>query len=116
MPDASLRGADLSEADLTGAKLWRADLTGADFSAAKLTGANLREADLSGTILEGTLLKDTNLRGVNGLTKEQLEAFKSKGAIIDEDPTASSSQSTTVPPSPAQRNDAQVQSTPGTDS
>jgi hypothetical protein len=31
------------------------------------------------------LKKDTNLRGVKGLTKEQLQACKAKGAIVDED-------------------------------
>ena len=30
-------------------------------------------------------MKDTNLRGVRGLTKERLKACKAKGAIIDED-------------------------------
>ncbi len=104
MPDASLRGADLSEADLSGAKLWRVDLTGAN-----LREANLREADLTGAIIEGTLLIDTNLRRTKGLTKEQLEACKAKGALIDEDPMTSSSQSATSPPPPSQSNSAQFQ-------
>jgi hypothetical protein len=55
---------------------------------------------------------DTNLRGVKGLTREQLEACRAKAAIIDEDSTPSSSQATvsTTPPSPG--NDAQALSGP----
>ena len=74
---AGLHGSDLSEADLSGADLWRAYLGG---------------VDLSGAILEDALFLDgTDLRGVKGLTREQLETCKARGAIIDEDPTASSS-------------------------
>ena len=127
---ATLKGADLSRADLSGA-----DLSGADLSGADLSGASLNEADLSGAVLwQDTLsgavlswtrtlfveeatpvlrtisLKDTDLRGVKGLTKEQLEACKAKGAIIDEDSTASSSQSTIPSPLPSQSNDGQAQS------
>jgi len=104
LPDASLRGADLSEADLSGAKLCRADLSGTN-----LSGANLKEADLYAAILDGTLLKDTNLCRTKGLTREQLEACKAKGAIIDEDPMTSSSQSAApplAPLSPSHSNDA----------
>jgi hypothetical protein len=36
-------------------------------------------------------MKDTDLRHVIGLTKEQLVACKAKGAIIDEVPTTPSS-------------------------
>ena len=102
LPDASLRGADLSEADLSGAKLWRADLS----------GTNLSGANLLGVTLEGTLLKDTNFRRTKGLTREQLEACKAKGAIIDEDPMTSSSQSAASPLPPSHSNDAQAQSIP----
>ena len=107
LPDASLRGADLSEADLSGAKLWRADLSGADLSGTNLSGANLL-----GVALEGTLLKDTNLRRTKGLTREQLEACKAKGAIIDEDPMTNSSQSAASPLPSSHSNDAQAQSIP----
>jgi hypothetical protein len=57
----------------------------------------LRGRDGGNTILlldnleEALSLKDTDLRRVIGLTKEQLEACKAKGAIIDEDPQISSS-------------------------
>ena len=140
MPEASLRkanlkGATLSGADLFKAKLCEASLTGVDLSNASLIRANLfktwfrladlTEADLTGANFSGAnltranpeaalSLKDTDLRGVKGLTKEQLEACKAKGAIIDEDLTTSSTQSTVSSPPPPQSNDVQAQSTPPT--
>jgi uncharacterized protein YjbI with pentapeptide repeats len=126
MPQASLRGADLSLAKLSGAKLWWADLSGADLEAADLSRANLShailsqvnlsQADLRRAILrevnlEAALsLKDTDLRQVIGLTKEQLEICKAKGAIIDEDAVASSTLSTVS--SAVQSTTAQVPSAP----
>ncbi len=127
---ATLKGVDLSRADLSSANLSGADLSGADLSGASLNGADLSGAllwqdTLSGAVLSWTRtlfveettpvlrsisLKDTDLRGVKGLTKEQLEACKAKGAIIDEDSTASSSQSTIPSPLPSQSNDGQAQS------
>jgi hypothetical protein len=100
--DAKLRYATLTGADLTGTSLVRADLRKAnlmraDLSRADLGGANLSEASLE----DAYALKDTNLRGVMGLTKEQLAICKAKGAIIDEDSTTSSSQSTISTPSPS---------------
>jgi hypothetical protein len=63
--------------------------------------------------IEDTLsLKDANLHGVIGLTKEQRAFCRVKGAIIDEDLTTSSSQSTAAPHSPSQSPDAQVSSAP----
>jgi hypothetical protein len=118
MPEASLREASLFEADLREANLWRADLRGADLRGAKLSGARLSEADLRGAKLSGADLEDalflrkTNLHGVSGQTKEQLDTCKAKGAIFDEDPTTGSTQPTVVAPSPLQKNDAQVSSTP----
>jgi uncharacterized protein YjbI with pentapeptide repeats len=111
---ASLLGADLSVADLS-----VADLSGATLMKADLSVADLSVADLSGAYLYGIRnledalsLKDTDLRRVKGLTKEQLEACKAKGAIIDEDPVTSSPQPTVAPPSPSQSNDAQALSAP----
>ena len=72
MRDAYLRYADLSEADMSGADLSGACLNGAVLSKAKLSGANIEDAQS---------LAGTDLRGVKGLTKEQLEACKAKGAI-----------------------------------
>jgi uncharacterized protein YjbI with pentapeptide repeats len=92
---ANLKRADLIQADLIQADLSEADLSGAKLNRAKLNNANLERADLSETDLEDALsLTGTDLRGVKGLTKEQLEACKAKGAIIDENSTVSSSQST----------------------
>ncbi len=97
---ANFHGTHLHGADLIRANFHKADLDGADLSKASLRRANLSEtiltsvnlidadldgADLRGANLEGTLLKDTNLRGVTGLTKEQKDACKAKGAIIDGD-------------------------------
>lgn len=100
MPRASLRGANLWWADVSGAILWRANLSGArlrhtNFSDADLwkvnfSGAELKDANLSGAKLskanleDARSLQDTDLRGAIGLSKEQLEACKAKGAIIDE--------------------------------
>jgi Pentapeptide repeats (8 copies) len=104
--DANLSGAKLREANLSEADLIRANLSGAELldtnlSRVKLREANLSGADLSGANLDDALsLKDANLRGVTGLTKEQLEACKAKGAIIDEAPTTSSSQPAVSPSLP----------------
>ncbi len=120
----NLTGAFLSEADLRGAILVASNIfaTKSDASssliripAAKLNMADLAGADLTGTDLRGVnledalSLEDTDLRGVKGLTKEQLETCKAKGAIIDEDSTISSSQSivSTPPRSPLKRRKAQ---------
>jgi uncharacterized protein YjbI with pentapeptide repeats len=98
LSEARLRGADLSNANLSGAFIWNANLSevrlrGADLSNANLGQASLSKADLSKADLSKANFKDvTDLRGVKGLTKEQLEAFKAKGAIIDEDTTTSSPQ------------------------
>jgi uncharacterized protein YjbI with pentapeptide repeats len=115
---ADLEGADLSKAELRLACLVRAILTRvnlreADLYGADLSGANLYQADLLEASLEGTLLKDTDLRGIKGLTKEQLAICKARGAIIDEEPTTSSSQSTVAPPPPpSQSSNTQNSSAP----
>jgi pentapeptide repeat protein len=100
--EASLTGADLSEANLIMANLskaWlrRANLSRANLSEANLAGANFNEANLSGAILnkvnieDAQSLKDTNLQGVIGLTREQLAVCKAKGAILAENPTTDAS-------------------------
>ncbi len=84
------------EANLSGANLSGAILHQTDFSDTNLSGANLSGVTFTQTNLEeARSLEDTNLCGVKGLTKEQLKAYQAKGAIIDEDLTASSPQSTT---------------------
>ncbi len=121
MREAFLREAHLNDVDLSGANLRRADLSGAylsganlrraDLSMTDLSGAHLNEANLSGANIEKarSLIK-TDLRGVNGLTKEQLEACKAKGAFIDEEATVSSSQSTASTLLSSQSSDAQAPS------
>jgi len=108
-----LDGADLTEANLTATNLSKTHLSRAKFRGADLHSADLREADLSKTNIEDALsLKNANLRGVKGLTKEQLAACKAKGAIIDEDSTTVSFQSIVSPPSPGPRNDTQASYAP----
>jgi len=113
--EADLSYADLHEtylrnADLRAAKLRNADLRVGILRQADLRQADLRQADLRGANLEDALsLEDTDLRGVIGLTIEQLEACKAKGAIID-DSTTISSQSTVSTSSSSQSNDAQAPS------
>ncbi len=127
---ADLSGAKLSEADLSEAILIQADLRrtsfrratlrkaqlkGVDLREAKLGGADLREAKLNAARLGGTNIEDalflneTDLRKVNGLTKEQLEICKEKGAITDdEDLATSTSRSTISTSSPLQGSDEQA--------
>lgn len=128
---ANLRQVKLNGADLTGAKLNKADLRGADLRGVDLSNADLREADLRMARFGGTFfpklyfrwayfrrarltnalfLEKTDLRSVKGLAKRQLEACQAKGAIIDEDHTTSTSQSTVVPSLPLQRDNAQTSS------
>jgi uncharacterized protein YjbI with pentapeptide repeats len=126
---ANLHGANLRGADLRGADLNRADLSGANLRGANLIEVNLNEANLGGAYLSGDLfykatdlsfavlsranlagaiLKDTNLYRVKGLTDEQLEYCKARGALINEDTTTSSSQSNVSPPTLSQSNDIQA--------
>lgn len=80
LSNAILPGINLSDAFLVGA-----NLAGADLSFANLSGANLSGADLTGVkgFREIEYFRGTNLRGVKGLSKEDLEYARSKGAIID---------------------------------
>ncbi len=110
---ASLRGANLSGTDLSQTNLREANLRGANLIGAKLHRADLSRADLRwANIEEARGLDSTNLRGVKGLTKEQFEICKAKGATIDEAPAISSSQSTVSPTPPSQYNDIQATSAP----
>ena len=72
--------------------------SGAIFNEAKLNNANFERADLSATNIQDALtLENANLHGVKGLTREQLEACKLKGAIVDEDSPASAPQPVATP-------------------
>jgi len=79
-----LSGTDLRRADLWGAHLERAHLRGAHLEEAYLIGAHLEgaslwDAHLEGAYLESAHLEGVDLRGVTGLTREQLAQ-----AITDE--------------------------------
>jgi len=123
LSEADLSEADLSEAELGWADFSQADLRGANLRGARLSLNDLRGADLRGADLRGAdlgfvkiedaqSLEDTDLRGVKGLTKEQLEAYKARGAIIDEDTTTSSPQPTVAPPTSPQSSDGQAPAAP----
>ncbi len=92
LEQASLRRATLYFANLSKAHLDQADLRDASLAMADLSEADLRDANLSGTDIEkARSLKSADLRGVKGLTKNQLKVCKARGAIIGEDSTASPS-------------------------
>ncbi len=67
--EADLQGARLDGANLQGDRLVLADLQGA-----VLQGTNLSKANLSGTNLTRAILERANLKGVTGITVEQLES------------------------------------------
>lgn len=69
---ADLTEANLNKANLTGANLNKANLTGAD-----LTEANFSQAELTQANLSEAIILSTDLRGVTGLTKQQLEGAQS---------------------------------------
>lgn len=124
-----LNGADLSESrlfratldktDLSGADLRNADLRGVKLNGAILANANLSGADLGGLTVRGDnirsanpedaqSLENTDLRGVKGPSKEQLEVCKAKGAIIDENTTTGAPVPTTSPPASSQSHEAEA--------
>lgn len=110
---ANLVSADFSNAHLSQADLRGANLTGANLAGVNLSQTDLRGADLSETNLQEALsLENTDLRGVKGLTKALLENCKARGAIIDEDLTASLSYSTVAPPPPSPDDHIQASSVP----
>lgn len=70
---ALLKGARLEGAKLDGASLVEAYLHDAHLEGASLEGATLQEAYLAGAHLEGATLAAADLRGVFGLTWDQLK-------------------------------------------
>ncbi len=115
---ADLKQARMRHASLRNTNFYRATLSGARLFQSNLSGANLKETDLSGADLGETNIEDArslekaDLRGVTGLTREQLATCKAKGAIIEEDSATNASQSTVAPASPPQSNDTQASSAP----
>ncbi len=112
--EARLFGANLSGSNLSNTDLSNADLRHANLSEVILFETNLSGADLSTAILfdNAPILTRADLRGVKGLTKEQLETYRAKGAIIDEGSTAIPSQSTVTPPQSGPDNNTQAPSVP----
>jgi uncharacterized protein YjbI with pentapeptide repeats len=87
--ETNLSEADLCEADLLGANLSKADLSEAHLVRTILAGVNLREANLSGANLSGAnlmgaILERAILKGVTGITVEELkkQAKSLKGATM----------------------------------
>lgn len=75
---ADLRNANLGLVDLVSQNLWKGTIFPTKLVGARLQGADLREADLGnadmrGASLAGAKLDGTNMRGVKGLTQEQLD-------------------------------------------
>jgi uncharacterized protein YjbI with pentapeptide repeats len=128
LDEVKLNKAMLAEANLSGAtfggamlNLYGINLNGADLRMADLSGADLNltafdGADLAGAILNNIVpetarsFRNTNLRGVKGLTEEQLAFCKAKGAIINEDAVSSSPPLVTPTISPSQDSDELGQS------
>ncbi len=112
---ASFSGADLSGADLSGAifqEKWAENfcVLGTHFRRANLSEANLSGVDMEGVYLNDAILRDTKMHNVRGLTKEQVEDFEARGAIVDAAARANASQPPVSPPS--QSTNAQAPSAP----
>ena len=72
---------DFAGADLSGADLRKADLSGANLSGADLSGANLSGANLFWANIDRTIFGDTI-----GLSKQQEDDLKERGAIFIDAP------------------------------
>jgi uncharacterized protein YjbI with pentapeptide repeats len=82
LQNANLSGANLSGANLYQAMLIDADLSGADLSDANLQEARLRGANLSGANLSGANVYGAQFLGAQGLTPEQEQELKGRGALF----------------------------------
>lgn len=109
---ANLREANLASADLRGTILMMADLSGADMRGTEIAPGDRDHLIGTDGLLYPYSLKGTKLWGVIGLTKEQLEACKAKGAVIDVGTTTSPPQSLVSPSPSAQSDGAQAPSAP----
>lgn len=81
---ANLSSANLSGAHLNGAMLMEADLTNANLSGARLQDATLRNADLTGANLDGAIVVGAFFLDAKGLSPEQVEDLKRRGAVFHE--------------------------------
>lgn len=81
-PAAIKTAVDFTRASLAGANLIDANLRQADLDDADLSGANLMRADLTGAYMAAADLSGANLRGVRGITAEQLAGARISAATI----------------------------------
>lgn len=79
---ADLSGADLSNANLSNTMLVEANLANANLSGANLSGATLRGADLGGAVLSGANVVGAYFLDAKGISPEQKEDLKSRGALF----------------------------------
>ncbi len=83
---SKLRGAKLVGANLKGADFLSADISGTELNDSILEDADLRKADLSKANPEAArTLKRAHMYLATGLSFQQMEACKAKGAIFTED-------------------------------
>lgn len=73
----TVSGAVFTEADLAEATIEGCDFEGCDLTGAILDQAHLKEVSLAGATVDGT-----DLQGVRGLSPEELEALRARGAVI----------------------------------
>jgi len=86
LPQAGLRGLDLSGYDLSRADLRGADLRGTNFSGANLSGARLEGANLFKAVLDGADLAGAFLYGAQFLNCAQLGVTRNwQSAFRDDD-------------------------------
>ena len=72
---ASFRQASLISADFRGARLGNADFTDADLTQTEFAYADLRGASFSGKSIVGMSVRKADMRGVNGLSCEELKSM-----------------------------------------
>jgi uncharacterized protein YjbI with pentapeptide repeats len=77
-----IRG-DLSGADLRGCRLHKADLVFARLVKTDLRNADLRGATLNETLWSGTLVEGCQLGRGTGLTEQQKQELRARGALLD---------------------------------
>ncbi len=83
LSNADLSGANLNNADLQSVNLSRAVLFSANLSQANLGNANLRDANLRHADLDEANVQFADFTGAVGLSKEEKEDLKKRGATVD---------------------------------
>lgn len=77
-----IRG-DLSGANLSSSNLIDADLIFANFTNANLSNTNLQGATLNETVWDGAIVENCNFGTGIGITNQQRQELKSRGAIFN---------------------------------